>query len=33
MAAASILAILEGKIPDTVVNPLAIERWRERFWS
>ena len=33
MAAASILAILHGKIPDTIVNPLAIERWRERFWS
>jgi phosphoglycerate dehydrogenase-like enzyme len=33
MAAASILAILDGKIPDTVVNPLAIARWRERFWA
>jgi len=31
MAAQSILAILNGKIPDTVVNPLAIPRWKERF--
>jgi phosphoglycerate dehydrogenase-like enzyme len=33
MAAASILAILEGNVPDTVVNPLAIARWKERFRS
>jgi D-3-phosphoglycerate dehydrogenase len=33
MAAQSILAILAGKIPDTVVNPLAIARWKERFAS
>lgn len=33
MAAESMLAILEGRIPDTVVNPLAIPRWKERFWS
>ena len=33
MAAHSMLAILEGKVPDTVVNPLAIPRWKERFWS
>ncbi len=33
MAAQSILSILEGKVPDTVVNPAAIERWKERFWS
>lgn len=33
MAAASILALLEGQAPDTVVNPSAIERWTERFWS
>ena len=33
LAAESILALLEGKVPDTVVNPLAIPRWRERFWS
>jgi D-3-phosphoglycerate dehydrogenase len=33
MAAQSILAILDGKIPDTVVNPLAIPRWKERFAS
>jgi phosphoglycerate dehydrogenase-like enzyme len=33
MAAQSMLALLEGKIPDTVVNPLAIPLWKERFWS
>jgi len=33
MAAQSMLAILRGKVPDTVVNPLAIPRWKERFWS
>jgi phosphoglycerate dehydrogenase-like enzyme len=33
MAAQSILAILDGKVPDTVVNPLAIPRWKERFGS
>jgi phosphoglycerate dehydrogenase-like enzyme len=33
MAAQSILAILDGKVPDTIVNPLAIERWKERFWA
>ena len=33
MAAQSILSILDGKIPDTVVNPLAIPRWKERFLS
>ena len=33
MAAKSILSILEGKPPDTVVNPMAIERWKERFWT
>jgi phosphoglycerate dehydrogenase-like enzyme len=32
LAAASILAILEGKVPDTIVNPKAIERWKQRFW-
>ncbi len=32
MAAQSMLAILDGNVPDTVVNPLAIERWKERFW-
>jgi D-3-phosphoglycerate dehydrogenase / 2-oxoglutarate reductase len=31
MAAASILSILEGKVPDTVVNPAAVERWKKRF--
>jgi len=31
MAAQSMLAILDGKVPDTVVNPLAIPRWKERF--
>jgi len=33
LAAQSILAILDGKVPDTVVNPDAIPLWRERFWS
>lgn len=33
LAAASILSILAGKVPDTVVNPSAIPRWKERFWS
>ena len=33
MAAQSILSILDGKVPDTVVNPLAIPRWKERFWE
>lgn len=33
MAAQSMLAILDGMIPDTVVNPQAIDRWKERFWS
>jgi hypothetical protein len=33
MAAQSILLILDGKVPDTVVNPAAIERWKERFWT
>lgn len=33
LAAESILALLDGKVPDTVVNALAIPRWRERFWS
>jgi len=32
MAAQSILSILDGKVPDTVVNPLVIPRWKERFW-
>lgn len=33
LAAQSILAILDGKVPDTVVNPDAIPLWRQRFWS
>jgi phosphoglycerate dehydrogenase-like enzyme len=33
MAAQSILSILDGKVPDTVVNPAAIDRWKERFRS
>lgn len=32
MAAQSILAILDGRVPDTVVNPQAVPLWRERFW-
>ena len=31
LAAQSILTILDGKIPDTLVNPLAVPRWKERF--
>jgi D-3-phosphoglycerate dehydrogenase / 2-oxoglutarate reductase len=33
MAAASILAILDGKVPETVVNPQAVVLWKERFWT
>ena len=33
MAAQSMLAILDGNGPETIVNPWAIPRWRERFWS
>jgi len=33
LAAQSILALLAGEVPDTVVNPQAELRWRERFWS
>jgi lactate dehydrogenase-like 2-hydroxyacid dehydrogenase len=33
LAAQSILSILQGKAPDTVVNPKAIPQWQERFWS
>jgi D-3-phosphoglycerate dehydrogenase / 2-oxoglutarate reductase len=33
MAAESILSILAGKVPDTVVNPAAVQRWKERFWT
>jgi phosphoglycerate dehydrogenase-like enzyme len=33
LAAQSILSILDGRPPDTVVNPKAIESWKQRFWS
>jgi D-3-phosphoglycerate dehydrogenase len=33
MAAESILSILDGRVPDTVVNPKAIDRWKQRFWA
>jgi phosphoglycerate dehydrogenase-like enzyme len=33
MAAASMLTILAGKVPDTIVNPQAVARWKERFRS
>jgi phosphoglycerate dehydrogenase-like enzyme len=33
MAAQSMLKILDGKIPETVVNPLALPLWKERFGS
>jgi phosphoglycerate dehydrogenase-like enzyme len=32
LAAESIASILDGKVPETVVNPAAVERWKERFW-
>lgn len=32
MAAQSILNLLEGKVPETVVNRDAIDLWRVRFW-
>jgi len=31
LAAQSILRILDGKIPDTLVNPQVVPRWKERF--
>lgn len=33
MAVESILSILDGRVPETIVNPAAVERWKERFWS
>jgi D-3-phosphoglycerate dehydrogenase len=33
MAVESILSILGGRVPEAVLNPDAVERWRERFWS
>ena len=33
MAAESILSILDGRAPDTVVNPKAIGLWKQRFWT
>ena len=33
LAAQSILSILDGRPPDTVVNPKAIDSWKQRFWS
>ena len=33
MAAESILSILDGKAPDTVVNPKAIDHGRSDFYS
>ena len=33
MAAESILAILDGRVPDTIVNPDAVPLWKSRFWS
>ena len=31
MAAQSILAVLAGEAPETVVNPACVDAWRERF--
>jgi D-3-phosphoglycerate dehydrogenase len=33
MAADTIKSILAGKVPDTLVNPKAVDLWRQRFWS
>jgi phosphoglycerate dehydrogenase-like enzyme len=33
MAAESILALLNGQVPDTIVNPQVVPLWKERFWS
>jgi D-3-phosphoglycerate dehydrogenase len=33
MAASSILTILNGEVPATVVNPEAIDLWKKRFRS
>jgi phosphoglycerate dehydrogenase-like enzyme len=33
MAAESILAILDGRVPDTLVNPDAVPLWKSRLWS
>ncbi|MFQ5904333.1 MAG: NAD(P)-dependent oxidoreductase, partial [Candidatus Binatia bacterium] len=33
MAVESILSILEGKVPATVLNPEAVDRWKAKFWS
>ncbi|HWP24333.1 MAG TPA: NAD(P)-dependent oxidoreductase [Candidatus Binatia bacterium] len=33
LAAQSILSILGGRVPDTVVNPKAVPLWKKRFWS
>ena len=31
MAAESILTVLAGDVPETVVNPQCVDVWRERF--
>ena len=31
MAAQSILTVLAGEVPETVVNPASVDSWRERF--
>jgi phosphoglycerate dehydrogenase-like enzyme len=33
LAAQSILSILGGRVPDTVVNLKAVPLWKKRFWS
>lgn len=33
MAAESILSILDGRAPDTVMNPKASDLWKQRFWT
>ena len=32
MAVASTLAVLKGRVPDNLLNPEAVDRWRARFW-
>lgn len=33
MAVESLLAILSGRLPENLINPAAVGRWRERFWG
>jgi D-3-phosphoglycerate dehydrogenase len=33
MAVESILTVLSGRVPENLINPAAVARWRARFWS